>query len=191
MLPFINKSLLTLNIMKKEEYYKTAYKWLQLNKTNKGVRPDLTPGTKKVDIQFFKKKKISSYDKDQFKSFEDPDFIFSYIDHHEDYWFLNDNNPFYDNVHDENGDSTIVEEDEDLDIPEHRSHNFLDKCLKHKKINDKYASFISMTKNIEEIRWGNTVQYTEVYISKEVNLVEFQNDLFESNLKVNFVLGTF
>ena len=79
-------------------------------------------------------------------------FIFSYIDHHEDYWFLNDNNPFYDNVHDENGDSTIVEEDEDLDIPEHRSHNFLDKCLKHKKINDKYASFISMTKNIEEIK---------------------------------------
>ena len=48
-----------------------------------------------------------------------------------------------------------------------------------------------MAKNIEEIRWGNKVQYTEVYISKEVNLVEFQNDLFESNLKVNFVLGTF
>ena len=48
-----------------------------------------------------------------------------------------------------------------------------------------------MTKNIEEIRWGNTVQYTEVLISKEVDLVEFQNDLFESNLKVNFVLDTF
>lgn len=104
--------------MKKEEYYKAAYDWLQLNKTNKGVRPDLTPGTKKVDIQFFKKKKISSYNKDQFKSFEDPDFIFSYIDNHVDYWFLNDNNPFFDNVHDENGDIIIVEEDEDLDIPE-------------------------------------------------------------------------
>lgn len=180
-----------INIMKKEEYYKAAYEFLQSNKTNKGIRPDSTPGTKKVDIQFFKKKKISSYNKDQFKSFEDPDFIFSYIDHHEDYWFLNDNNPFYDNVHDENGDVIIVEEDEDLDIPEHRSYNFLDKCLNHNKINDKYASLISMAKNIEEIRWGNKVQYTEVYISKEVNLVEFQNDLFESNLKVNFVLGTF
>ena len=103
--------------MKKEEYYKAAYDWLQLNKKNKGVRPGLTPGTKKVDIQFFKKKKISSYNKDQFKSFEDPDFIFSYIDHHEDYWFLNDNDPSYtDNVHDENCDSiTIVEEDADLD----------------------------------------------------------------------------
>ena len=179
------------NIMKKEEFYKAAYEFLQSNKKNKGVRPDLTPGTKKVDIQFFKKKKISSYNKDQFKSFEDPDFIFSYIDNHEDYWFLNDNNPFYDNVHDENCNVIIVEEDEDLDIPEHRSYNFLDKCLNHKKINDKYASKISMAKNIEEIRWGNKVQYTEVYISKEVNLVEFQNDLFESNLKVNFVLGTF
>ena len=48
-----------------------------------------------------------------------------------------------------------------------------------------------MTKNIEEIRWGNTVQYTEVLISKEVDLVEFQSDLFESNLKVNFILDTF
>ena len=48
-----------------------------------------------------------------------------------------------------------------------------------------------MTKNIEEIRWGNSVQYTEVLISKEVDLVEFQNDLFELNLKVNFVLDTF
>ena len=179
------------NIMKKEEFYKAAYEFLQSNKKNKGVRPDLTPGTKKVDIQFFKKKKISSYNKDQVKSFEDRDFIFSYIDNHEDYWFLNDNNPFYDNVHDENCNVIIVEEDEDLDIPEHRSYNFLDKCLNHKKINDKYASKISMAKNIEEIRWGNKVQYTEVYISKEVNLVEFQNDLFESNLKVNFVLGTF
>ena len=177
--------------MENEEYLKATYDWLQLNKTNKGARPDLTSGTKKVDIQFFKKKKILSYDKDQFKSFEDPDFVFSYIDHHEDYWFLNDNNPFFDNVHDENFDIIIVEENEDLDIPEHRSYNFLDKCLKHKKINDKYASLISMAKNIEEIRWGNKVQYTEIFISKEVNLVEFQNDLFESNLKVNFVLGTF
>jgi hypothetical protein len=63
--------------------------------------------------------------------------------------------------------------------------------LKHKKINDKYASLISMTKNIEEIRWGNTVQYTEVLISKELDLVEFQSDLLESKLKVNFVLDTF
>ena len=47
------------NIMKKEEFYKAAYEFLQSNKKNKGVRPDLTPGTKKVDIQFFKKKKIS------------------------------------------------------------------------------------------------------------------------------------
>ena len=46
--------------MKKEEFYKAAYEFLQSNKKNKGVRPDLTPGTKKVDIQFFKKKKISS-----------------------------------------------------------------------------------------------------------------------------------
>ena len=38
--------------MKKKEYNKAAYDWLQLNKTNKGVRPDLTSGTKKVDIQF-------------------------------------------------------------------------------------------------------------------------------------------
>jgi hypothetical protein len=45
--------------MKKEEYYKAAYDWLQLNKKNKGVRPGLTPGTKKVDIQFFKKKNIN------------------------------------------------------------------------------------------------------------------------------------
>jgi hypothetical protein len=63
--------------------------------------------------------------------------------------------------------------------------------LKHKKINDKYANLISMAKNIEEIRWGNKVQFTEVLISKEVNLIGFQNDLFESNLKVNFVLDTF
>ena len=28
-------------------------------------------------------------------------------------------------------------------------------------------------------------------ISKEVDLIEFQNDLFESNLKINFVLDTF
>lgn len=48
-----------------------------------------------------------------------------------------------------------------------------------------------MTKNIEEIRWGNTVQYTEVLISKELDLVEFQSDLLESKLKVNFVLDTF
>jgi len=177
--------------MTNEEYLKQLAKHAQRNSDGPKSKPDLKPGTKKVDIQFFKKKKISSYNKDQFKSFEDPDFIFSYIDHHEDYWFLNDNNPFYDNVHDENGDVIIVEEDEDLDIPEHRSYNFLDKCLNHNKINDKYASLISMAKNIEEIRWGNKVQYTEVYISKEVNLVEFQNDLFESNLKVNFVLDTF
>ena len=177
--------------MTNEEYLKQIAKHAQRNSDGPKSKPDLSPGTKKVDIQFFKKKKISSYNKDQFKSFEDPDFIFSYIDHHEDYWFLNDNNPFYDNVHDENGDVIIVEEDEDLDTPEHRSYNFLDKCLKNKKINDKYASLISMTKNIEEIRWGNTVQYTEVLISKEVDLVEFQNDLFESNLKVNFILDTF
>ena len=43
-----------------------------------------------------------------------------------------------------------------------------------------------MTKNIEEIRWGNSVQYTEVLISKEVDLVEFQNDLFESKFKSQF-----
>jgi hypothetical protein len=48
-----------------------------------------------------------------------------------------------------------------------------------------------MAKNIEEIRWGNKVQFTEVLISKEVDLIGFQNDLFESNLKVNFVLDTF
>ena len=60
-----------------------------------------------------------------------------------------------------------------------------------KKINDKYASLISMAKYIEEIRWGNKVQFTEVLISKEVDLIGFQNDLFESNLKVNFVLDTF
>jgi len=178
--------------MKKEEYYKAAYEFLQSNKKNKGVRPDLTPGTKKVDIQFFKKNKISSYNKDQFKSFEDPDFIFSYIDHHEDYWFLNDNDRSYTDYLDDNCESiTIFDEDADLDFPEHRSFNFLEKCLKHKKINDKYYSLISMAKNIEEIRWGNKVQFTEVLISKEVDLIGFQNDLFESNLKVNFVLDTF
>jgi len=177
--------------MTNEEYLKQLAKHAQRNSDGPKSKPDLKPGTKKVDIQFFKKKKISSYNKDQFKNFEDPDFIFSYIDHQDDYWFLNDNNPFVDNVHDENGDIIIVEEDEDLDIPEHRSYNFLDKCLKHKKINDKYASLISMTKNIEEIRWGNTVQYTEVLISKELDLVEFQSDLLESKLKVNFVLDTF
>jgi hypothetical protein len=48
-----------------------------------------------------------------------------------------------------------------------------------------------MAKNIEEIRWGNKAQYTEVLISKEVDFFEFQNDLFESNLKVNFILDTF
>ena len=35
--------------MKKEEYYKAAYEFLQSNKKNKGVRSDLTPGTKKVE----------------------------------------------------------------------------------------------------------------------------------------------
>ena len=86
---------------------------------------------------------------------------------------------------------TIFDEDADLDFPEHRSFNFLEKCLKHKKINDKYSSLILMAKNIEEIRWGKKVQYTDVMISKQVDLIEFQNDLFESNLKVNFVLDTF
>lgn len=175
--------------MTNEEFLKKLAKHAQRN--SEGPKPNLSPGTKKVDIKFFKKKTILSYDKDQFKSFEDPVFIFSYIDHYEDYWFLNDNNPFYDNVHDENCEVIIVDEDEDLDIPEHRSFNFLEKCLENKKINEKYSSLISMAKNIEEIRRGNKVQYTEVMISKEVNLIEFQKDLFESNLKVNFVLGSF
>ena len=178
--------------MKEKEYLKAASDWIQLNKTNKGVRPDLTSGTKKVDIQFFKKKKISSYDKDQFKSFKDPNFIFSYNDHLEDYWFLNDNDRSCTDYLDDNCESiTIFDEDADLDFPEHRSFNFLEKCLKHKKINDKYANLISMAKNIEEFRWGSTVQYTEVLISKEADLIEFQNDLLELNLKVNFVLDTF
>jgi|TARA_B110000879_G_scaffold8838_1_gene11352 hypothetical protein len=178
--------------MTDEEYYKAAHKWLQSNKTNKGKKSNLSPGTKKVDIQFFKNKKLSSYDKDQFKYFEAPDFIFSYIDHHEDYWFLNDNDSSYTDYLDDNCKTiTIFDEDAELDIPEHRSFNFLEKCLKHEKINNKYANLISMAKNIEEIRWGNKVQYTEVLMSKEVDLTEFQNDLFESNLKVNFVLDTF
>ena len=178
--------------MKKEEFYKAAYEFLQSNKKNKGVRPDLTPGTKKVDIQFFKKKKISSYDKDLFKSFEAPDFIFSYNDHLEDYWFLNDNDRSYTEYEDDNCETiTIFDDDADLDFPEHRSFNFLEKCLRYKKINDKYANLISMAKNIEEIRRGSTVQYTEVLISKEVDLIEFQNNLLESNLKVNFILDTF
>ena len=178
--------------MTNEEYLKQLAKHAQRNSDGPKSKPDLKPGTKKVDIQFFKKKKISSYNKDQFKSFEDPDFIFSYIDHHEDFWFLNDNDRSYTDYLDDNCESiTIFDEDADLDFPEHRSFNFLEKCLKHKKINDKYYSLISMAKNIEEIRWGNKVQFTEVLISKEVDLIGFQNDLFESNLKVNFVLDTF
>ena len=178
--------------MTNEEYLKELAKHVQRNSEGNGLGNYLNPGTKKVDIQFFKRKKISSYDKDQFKIFEEPDFIFSYIDHEEDYWFLNDNNPFYEDYVDDHCETiTIFDEDADLDFPEHRSFNFLEKCLKHKKINDKYSSLILMAKNIEEIRWGKKVQYTEVMISKQVDLIEFQNDLFESNLKVNFVLDTF
>ena len=178
--------------MTNEEYLKQIAKHVQRNSEGKGLGNYLNPGTKKVDIQFFKRKKISSYDKDQFKIFEEPDFIFSYIDHDEDYWFLNDNDPSYEDYLDDNCETiTIFDEDADLDFPEHRSFNFLEKCLEHKKINDKYASLISMAKNIEEIRWGNKVQYTEVMISKQVDLTQFQNDLFESNFKVNFVLDTF
>ena len=74
--------------MTNEEYLKELAKHVQRNSEGKGLGNYLNPGTKKVDIQFFKRKKISSYDKDQFKIFEDPDFIFSYIDHEEDYWFF-------------------------------------------------------------------------------------------------------
>ena len=116
--------------MTNEEYLKQIAKHAQRNSDGPKSKPDLSPGTKKVDIQFFKKKKVLSYNKDQFKIFEDPDFIFSYIDHNTDNWFLNDNNPFVDNVHDENGDIIIVEEDEDLDIPEHRSYNFFRQMFK-------------------------------------------------------------
>tara|TARA_B110000091_G_C13519891_1_gene351987 strand:+ start:88 stop:630 length:543 start_codon:yes stop_codon:yes gene_type:complete len=180
--------------MTNEEYLKQIAKHVQRNSEGKGIGNYLSPRTEKVDIQFFKKQKknTSSHDKYQFKIFEEPDFIFSYIDHDEDYWFLNDNDPSYEDYLDDNCETiTIFDEDADLDFPEHRSFNFLEKCLEHKKINDKYASLISMAKNIEEIRWGNKVQYTEVMISKQVDLTQFQNDLFESNFKVNFVLDTF
>ena len=180
--------------MTNEEYLKQIAKHVQRNSEGKGIGNYLSPRTEKVDIQFFKKQKknTSSHDKYQFKIFEEPDFIFSYIDHDEDYWFLNDNDPSYEDYVDDNCETiTIFDEDADLDFPEHRSFNFLEKCLEHKKINDKYASLISMAKNIEEIRWGNKVQYTEVMISKQVDLTQFQNDLFESNFKVNFVLDTF
>ena len=114
--------------MTNEEYLKQIAKHVQRNSEGKGLGNYLNPGTKKVDIQFFKRKKISSYDKDQFKIFEDPDFIFSYIDHEEDYWFLNDNNPFYEDYVDDHCETiTIFDEDADLDFPEHRSFNFLDK----------------------------------------------------------------
>ena len=51
--------------MTNEEYLKQIAKHVQRNSEGKGLGNYLNPGTKKVNIQFFKRKKISSYDKDQ------------------------------------------------------------------------------------------------------------------------------
>ena len=179
--------------MDRKTYLKGTQKYLQSG-TFKTEQKELKPNQKKVQIQFRKKQTKKSYNKEEFELFKVPDFELWYYEGELDQikgWNLTDyDDSFsYEDVFDEDDEPRYIYPDEDINTPGHRACNFLEKCMKVKRLKDAYDKFLVIEKNAERYQLGKTICYSNLKIDYSVDLVQFQKDLKKSGFKVNFHYG--